>query len=195
MSFSVNGVQHRLSTGTDDKKLAQRIFDKVMGQVAEEKWFPKKPQERVYTYDDLAAEYEEFAKPRHRGFEKTTKSALVKLQAHFGGMTLPLKRKAIVEFQTVMLAKKRVNGEGLKPAYINRLTSVLRSMYTYGIDVGILQRDSVLIFERTKLKGEVKRMRFLSLEEADRLIHACDAEVQPIVITALNTRLSLFALK
>lgn len=102
-------------------------------------------------------------------------------------MTLRLKRKAIVEFQTVMLAKKRVNGEGLKPAYINRLTSVLRSMYTYGIDVVILQRDSVLIFERTKLKGEVKRMRFLSLEEADRLIHACDAEVRPIVITALNT--------
>ena len=35
MSFTHNGVQHRRSTETEDKKLATRIFDKLKSEIAE----------------------------------------------------------------------------------------------------------------------------------------------------------------
>ncbi len=41
MSFTHQGQQHRRSTETEDKKLAQRIFDKLKGEIAEGKWFEK----------------------------------------------------------------------------------------------------------------------------------------------------------
>ena len=39
MSFIVKGKRYRRSTEGEDRKLAQRIFDKVKGEIAEGKWF------------------------------------------------------------------------------------------------------------------------------------------------------------
>ncbi|MBU2622961.1 MAG: hypothetical protein KKD92_11655 [Proteobacteria bacterium] len=39
MRFTHNGVQHRRSTETEDRKLAQRIFDKLKGEIAEGKHY------------------------------------------------------------------------------------------------------------------------------------------------------------
>ena len=41
MRFSYQGKQVRRSTETRDKKLAKRIYDKVLGQIAEGKWFER----------------------------------------------------------------------------------------------------------------------------------------------------------
>ncbi len=43
MDFIYNGRRCRKSTETEDKKLAQRILDKVTGEVAENRWFEKLP--------------------------------------------------------------------------------------------------------------------------------------------------------
>ena len=43
MRFTYQGKQHRQSTETEDKKVAQRILDKVKGEIAEGKWFEKLP--------------------------------------------------------------------------------------------------------------------------------------------------------
>ncbi len=45
MSFICQGKQYRKTTETEDKKLAQRILDKVKGEIAEGKWFEKLPGE------------------------------------------------------------------------------------------------------------------------------------------------------
>lgn len=45
MRFTYQGKQIKKSAETDDKKLAQRIYDKVKGEVAERKWFEKLPGE------------------------------------------------------------------------------------------------------------------------------------------------------
>ena len=39
ISFTYNGRQVRQSTETDDKKMAEKIYRKVMTEVAEGKWF------------------------------------------------------------------------------------------------------------------------------------------------------------
>ena len=43
MRFNYKGKQIRRSTGSEDKKLANRIYDKVKGQVAENRWFEQLP--------------------------------------------------------------------------------------------------------------------------------------------------------
>ena len=45
--FSYQGRQIRKSTETNDKKLAERIYHKILGEVAEGKWF-EKVQERDF---------------------------------------------------------------------------------------------------------------------------------------------------
>ena len=39
MSFTYNGGQYRRSTETEDRKLAQKIFDKLKGEIAEGKHY------------------------------------------------------------------------------------------------------------------------------------------------------------
>ena len=56
MSFSYQGKQFRRSTETEDRKLAQRIFDKLKGEIAEGKWFQRLPGED-YTFRDLMERY------------------------------------------------------------------------------------------------------------------------------------------
>jgi len=43
MNFTFQGKQIRRSTETSDRKIAQRILDKVKGEVAEGKWFERLP--------------------------------------------------------------------------------------------------------------------------------------------------------
>jgi DNA-binding FadR family transcriptional regulator len=48
------GVQPKRKT----RSLAQRIFDKLKGEIAEGKWFEKLPGEN-YTFEDLMNKYHE----------------------------------------------------------------------------------------------------------------------------------------
>lgn len=41
MSFSYHGKGYKRSTKTEDRKLGQRIYDKVRGEIVENKWFEK----------------------------------------------------------------------------------------------------------------------------------------------------------
>ena len=45
MRFSFQGKQIRRSTETTDKKLAERIYHKVLGELAEGDWFDRLPGE------------------------------------------------------------------------------------------------------------------------------------------------------
>ena len=41
MTFTHRGKHYRRSTETPDRKLAQRIYDKIKGDIAEGKWFER----------------------------------------------------------------------------------------------------------------------------------------------------------
>jgi hypothetical protein len=45
IDFTYRGKRYRKSTETEDKKLAQRIYDKIKGEIAEGRWFEKLPGE------------------------------------------------------------------------------------------------------------------------------------------------------
>ena len=75
---------------------------------------------------------------------------------------------------------------GKEPTF-NRVLSVLSHLHTIALERGYLkERPISTAGKRFKEKG---RLRYLSIEEADKLIEACAPYLKPIVITALNTGL------
>lgn len=56
MCFSVDGEEKRMSTGTNDRKLAERILRKVQTQIAEGKWLDIDTA-RLHTLDELLERY------------------------------------------------------------------------------------------------------------------------------------------
>ena len=57
MRFTFNGHRVRKSTETTDKKLAERIYHKILGEVAEGKWF-KRPLGEDKTFREMIERFE-----------------------------------------------------------------------------------------------------------------------------------------
>lgn len=179
------------STGTTDRKLAQQFFAKLTYNYACGQLMPeivqRKKREQL-TFMALSEAYEAHAKARHRGYEKMTKTAIRILREHFGDCAVQyIDKKRLRQFQDVMLAKTRKSGKPLSPAYINRIMDEMRNMFGFAVDCGDLDETALKHFKKIKLKGMVKRLRYLSVDEAQRLIDACSDSLRPIVIFALNT--------
>jgi integrase len=90
--------------------------------------------------------------------------------------------QTIEQLQTDYLSKD------YKPASINKITAILKHMFTKAYDWEMITDNTLRKIRKVKsVKGENKRLRYLSLDECQTLINACDPHLKPIVITALNT--------
>jgi hypothetical protein len=81
MSFLCKGRRYRKSAETEDKRLAQRIYDKVKGEVAENRWFETLPGEDK-TFREMMEKYlaehasKKLSERSFRGYAKTLTSSL-----------------------------------------------------------------------------------------------------------------------
>ena len=86
MGFNVNGKQVRKSTGTDDKKLAQRVYAKAKGLVAEGKWFDRLQGEDK-TFKEMMDKYKAEYLPL-KSHPKKYESLIKSLLSFFDGYNL-----------------------------------------------------------------------------------------------------------
>ena len=182
MSFKANGKRYRVSTQTEDKDLAKRIFKSVEGKVAEGRWFPpEKAQREEHTFLELSEMYFEWVAARQRAYR--WKGYVIKqLKERFGNMILDhFDTLKLEQFQSERLRK------GNKPATVNRLLAVISHMFTKAVDWNMMDRGVAASIKVKMLPENNRRLRFLSLEECTALIEACDPHLRPIVVTALNT--------
>jgi len=110
MRFTCQGKQIKRSTETDDKKLAQRIYDKVRGDVAERKWFEKLPGEDR-TFGEMMEKYmaEHSARNKAPTSHRRGKSLGDHLLKSFGSLTLEeITPSLISEYKTKRREEKRV---------------------------------------------------------------------------------------
>jgi integrase len=183
MSFSVDGRQHKKSTGTEDKRIAQRIFDTVKGKIALGQWIPdEREQRKEYTFIELIEKYLSWAEGRYKamGFKKDRINQLLN---HFTDIPLSqFTAQNIEECQSKMLQK------GNMPATANRSLAVLKHMFTKATEWNMVSEDVLKIVRNVKfLKEDNSRLRYLAVEECQSLINVCDNRLRPIIITALNT--------
>ena len=98
---------------------------------------------------------------------------------------MPLKRfstSLVDQLQTDLISK------GYKPASNNKVTNILKHMFNKAVEWEMVGSETLKRIRKVKpLRDEGKRLRYLSIEECNTLINACDSHLKPIVVTALNT--------
>ena len=78
--------------------------------------------------------------------------------------------------------------QGKTTATINRYIACLKHMLHKAVDWNMVEKEVLERIQKVKpLKGEVKRLRYLTSEEINKLLSVCDNSLYPIVFTALNT--------
>jgi integrase len=183
MSFIYRGRHYRKSTETEDRKLAQRILDKMKGEIAENRWFEKLPGEEK-TFSEMMEKFvlEYFSNlPSYRA----CKSYIKGLQSFFGDYTLPeITPSSINEF------KNRRKAEGVKPATIHRQLDIMKRAFNIAIKEWEWCKSNPV----TKVSLERfnnKRDRWLTFMEEKKLLEACPEWLKEIVVFDLHTGMRL----
>jgi len=179
MSLTYDGKHYRRSTETENRKLAQRIFDKVKGEIAEGKWFERLPGEDK-TLQDMMEKYlvEHASKKAAFGRFKTCAKNLT---ASMGDLTLTkVTPKVINAYKT-----KRAES-GVKPATINRELACLSKAFSLAVkEWEWLNGNPVSRVSREKENN--KRDRWLTHEEEEKLIKVSPNWLRELIVFALNT--------
>ena len=182
MSFRING-RRRIweSTGTPNKKLAEKIHARRLSEIAEGRWFPVEAKRRIF--EELRDRYMK----EHSQVYKTPKSTLrdetsfKHLSKFFGGLTLAeITPARISEYKSLRKAEKA------KPATLARELEVFRhSLNLAAREWEWLERNP---FEKVKIeKPQNKKERWISREEERRLLDAALPWLREIVLFAFNT--------
>lgn len=180
ISFSYKGSQFRRSTETQDKRLAEKIYAKVVTQIAEGKWF-EIDEGRKRTFKELTDKYEstEFRELKSR---HTVQCYLNQLKDFFGPYALAEITPALVDdFKQMRKAK------GVKPATINRQLNIFKRMLNLAKKRWIWIRDVPPI--EMEPKADRKRLRYLAFEDYHRLLDCCEGWLKPVVTVAAWTGL------
>jgi integrase len=184
MSFSYQGSQVRRSTEVTDKKLAEKIYHKVMVQVAEGKWFePEAGADK--TVKELLERYlEEHSLPNrapttHR-CDKSRAQRLIKL---FGDLTLKEVRPSLLAAH-----KSRRRAEGAAAKTINSELTLLGHAFQLAVKEWEWVKDNpVQRVSKEKVHNLIER--WLTAEEEVRLLAAAPPWLQEIIVFAINTGL------
>ena len=177
----LDGKQKRESAGTDsfkdaETKLAERKQAIGKGEEPEIKRIPN------HSFRELSERYLSWIKGRQRS-AKTKGYIIGQLLSLYGDMPLKRFNTAIVDqLQTDLISKE------YKPASNNKITNILKHMFNKAVEWEMVGSEALKRIRKVKpLRDEGKRLRYLSIEECNALINACDNHLKPIVVTALNT--------
>ncbi len=181
MRFSVQGKQIRRSTGTTDRRLADKVYKKVLGEIAEGDWFDRLPGEEK-TLSELFDKYlDEHSKPNKSSKSYIRDKAIsIRMLKEFGDVTLiEIGTEQIFEY------KKKRRAGNLAPASLNKELAFIRHAFEMAVLWGWLDVNPVSRIPREKVKNRMER--WLTGEEEERLLNSCPEWLRDMVIFALNT--------
>jgi integrase len=183
MKFQLNGQLIYESTRTANKKLAEEIYlnrrHEIITGIEPEK---ERKVLQKFTFNELTERYLSYTDGRLKSHSRL-KSFIKKLIKTFGNIRLDDFNLILIENMQSEIIKNN-----LSVAYANRLTAILKRMFTKALDWEMINEGVLKRIRSIKLiKGEVKRLRYLDEDEAERLIGNCGDNLRAIVITALNT--------
>jgi integrase len=169
------------SSGSTKFKDAEALLIKRKQAIKEGKQ-PEIKKIANYTFRELAEKYLSWVNGRQRSAE--LKSYIIgQLLNTFGSLPLRRVNTALVEqWQTDNIKR------GIKASTNNRALNVLKHMFTKAVEWEMVEVEILKRVRKVKLlPDDSKRLRYLSKEECQELINACEPHLRPIVITALNT--------
>jgi integrase len=187
----LDGKVIRESSTSDKFKDAETLLIKRRQCIREGK-MPEIKKIGNHTFNDLVTDYLKWAE-RQRAF-KQKGLVVAQLKERLGA--LPLRRfdtRLVETYQSERLqggnkVLKTKEVVANKPGTINRHISILKHMFTKAVEWDMVEDETLKRIRRAKLLEENnRRLRFLSKEECQTLLDACDKHLKPIVIMAMNT--------
>ena len=184
MRFNYQGKQIRRSTEVTDRNLAERIYDKVRGQIAEGKWFERVLGDEKTVQELLERYLEDYSAPNKApGTHRRDKSLSAHLVHAFGSFQLTTVRPALLAEY-----KSRRRREGAAPKTINDELKLLGHAYKLAMMEWEWVTDNpVQRVSREKVRNLIER--WLSREEETRLLAASPSWLREIIVFALHTGL------
>lgn len=184
MRFTYKGAVVRQSTETQDGQLAERIYHKVLGQIAEGKWFDRLPEEEK-TFRELIQRYLSDHSARNKAISshRRDKSLAEQLSRFFGTYTL-----AEISPKLIAAYKMKRRASGASPKTVNSELTLMSHAFTLGMKEWEWVRDNpVRKVSREKVRNTVER--WLTLGEEKQLLEVSIPWLRAIIVFAIHTGL------
>jgi integrase len=184
MRFTYKGRQIRKSAETTNKKLAERIYHKVLGEIAEGKWFDKLPGEEK-TFEEMMEKYlkEHSARNKTLKSHDRDKELANHLLSSFGDSIL-----TVITPRSISEYKVKRRDEGASPRTINYELALMSHAFNLAIKEWEWLKDNpVSRVSREKVNN--MRERWLTFEEEGKLLDASPKWLQELIIFSLETGL------
>jgi len=181
MSFKIGNRRIFESTGTENKKLAQRKHANRLIELHETQLGSPAKIDGKTPFCDLANQVLKWAEWQRAYKDKKT---------HVKYLIEAFGRLELKDFttRTVELYYRGFTDSGRTISTANRYLQTLKAMFTKAVEWELVEEEVLKRVRRVKLLPENnRRLRFLSRVEGQALINACEPHLKPIVITALNT--------
>lgn len=184
MRFSYQGRQIRRSTEVTDRKMAERIYGKVLGLIAEGKWFDSPPGQDKTVTDLLERYLRDYSKPNKAATTHTRDHSLAAhLVRAFG--TVPLDQLRPAQLADYKASRRAA---GAAPKTVNDELTLLSHAYKLAcLEWEWVTDNPVLKVKKEKLRP--KPGRWLTLDEEGRLLAAAPSWLRDILLFALHTGL------
>ena len=177
IDYRAEGRRIRESTGTINRRQAEKCLQSRLGEVVQGK-FKLEDRSCAPTFREFCVKYMEWAKQNKRSWKRDWHS-IQNLMPSFGYRRL----SAIHPFHAE--SYKVLRNTQVKPATVNREVALLKHILNLAVEWGVIQRNPI---RDVKLLREPRVYeRFLSAEEAAKLIEACSKPLKWIVVAALHT--------
>ena len=185
MHMRHNGKRIQKSLGTTNKKLAQKIENRIKDEINEGKYFEKLIGSNK-TFKDLMGRLMKEHAPKVSGsMQRSYASSLKHLIPFFGESSLlSVTRKKISKYKVLR------KNEGAKPATINRELAMVSKAFTLALeDWEWISGNDKPFSKMSYEKENNERDRWLSEEEEKRLLENSPEWLREIIIFVLNTGL------
>lgn len=176
IDYYVNGKRKRERVGTN-KKVAEQALAKRQVQIAEHRFLDIQKSPKTQ-FDAFAGTYLEYAKANKQSWQRDVHS-IQRLREVFGGK--PLSDITPLALETYKSARLKQ----VSPATVNRELACLKHMFTKAIQWQMATSNPVR--QVRMLKENNQRLRYLTNDEAQRLLAALPERVRPVVVCALYT--------